>query len=569
MHTNAQQLRSQVDQIWDKLWTGGLSNPLDAIEQLSYLLFLKLLDDEENARERQAIRRNLPFEPTLPKDMRWGEWTQLKADAALKHLKEKVFPLLKEMSVEGSSFREYMQGADCKIDKPGILIEVCKLIDQMNISTQEQDVKGDIYEYLLKQLQTSKRNAQFRTPRHIIRMMVEMIDPRPNERIGDLAAGTCGFLVGAHQYILEQHTSPEILYDEEGNIAHRVGDLLTPEQRDFLQNHALRGFDNDSGKTMLRIGSMNLILHGLDNPQFFYMDTLSKAHTEAQTYDVILMNPPFKGKVDKADLSESLRGAGTTKSELLFVHLILRELDMGGRCAVIVPDGVLFGSNTAHKNTRKKVIENNRLEAVISLPAGVFRPYSGVSTGVLIFTRGGQTDNIWFYDMSHDGFSLDDKRLPVQENDIPDVLECWFNRHDSEFHAARQARLAELRTAYEPLRIERLRLEADIHRLTFESVIAPESETAARDALNSTKRELADVDAQIAPLKPEIDQLTRQFWVSKDTVKDNKYDLSASRYRQMDSDEVYHEDPLVTMDRLIQLNAEIKKTINEVEGLLS
>ncbi len=381
-------LRSQVNSLWDKFWSGGLSNPLDAIEQFSYLLFLKRLDDRENAAERQAKRRGTKYQPKVPKEMRWGYWTKLEAAAALKHLKEKVFPWFRTLGESGSSFELYMGNAECKINKSSLLIEACNLIDQMEISQQNQDVQGDLYEYLLGHLNTAGRNGQFRTPRHIIRMMVKMIDPQPRERIGDMAAGTGGFLVNAYQHILETHTSPGILeYDEEGFPHHLIGDQLTKEERAFMAGKKfLRGFDNDSGMTMLRIGSINLMLHGVESAQFFYKDTLSKEFIDERDYDVILMNPPFKGAVDKGDVHPDLP-SDTTKSELLFLHLILRALEMGGRVAVIVPDGVLFGSSRAHVEIRRRIIEENRLDGVVSMPSGVFRPYAGVSTAVLLFTR--------------------------------------------------------------------------------------------------------------------------------------------------------------------------------------
>jgi len=495
-------LRSQVDLLWDKLWTGGLSNPLDAIEQLSYLIFLKRLDDVENRNERQAQRRGQLYLPRIAEEMRWRHWTHFKAKDALDHVKEKVFPWLKEMGEKGSSFERYMKNAEFKINKPSLLIEACHMIDQMQISAQNQDVQGDLYEYLLGKLNTAGRSGQFRTPRHIIRMMVQMIAPRPGERVGDLAAGTCGFLVNAYQCILEQHTSPDILeYDEEGWPHNLVGDLLTDGQRVFLQGEAFRGYDNDSGMTMLRIGSMNLMLHGIEYPRFFYMDTLSKNFTEARDYDVILMNPPFKGAVDKGDVSDTLPG-DTRKSELLFVHLILRALDMGGRCAVIVPDGVLFGSSRAHVALRKKLIEENRLDGVVSMPGGVFKPYAGVSTAVLLFTRGATTDRIWFY--------------------------------------------------------------------AFENAIAPDGDggEAAREALEAANEQLAELEGKIAPLQAQIDQLTRQFWVTKEQVQANNYDLSASRYRQVEPDEAYYEKPLVTMERLLTLERVMGEEISSLGKLL-
>jgi type I restriction enzyme M protein len=582
-------LRSQVDQLWDKFWTGGLTNPLDAIEQFSYLLFLKRLDDAENTRQRQAARRGVEYQPRVAQEMRWGYWTNLEAAAALRHLKEVIFPWFRNMGDAGSSFERYMQNAECKINKPSLLIEACRLIDEMEISGQSQDIQGDLYEYLLSHLNIAGRNGQFRTPRHIIRMMVQMVDPLPRERIGDLAAGTGGFLVNAYQYMLETHTSPSILeYDEGGWPHHLIGDLLTEAETKFMRSEkALRGFDNDSGMTMLRIGSMNLMLHGIESPQFFYMDTLSKAFQDARDYDVILMNPPFKGAVDKGDVSPTLPG-DTTKSELLFVHLILRALDMGGRCAVIVPDGVLFGSSRAHVELRKKLIEENRLDGVVSMPSGVFRPYAGVSTAVLLFTRGARTERIWFYDMAHDGFSLDDKRQPAAENDIPDLLECWKRRTDRDFASARARRLADLQAEAAPLKAERLKLQAEINRLTFESVIAENHFTAentesteknkkisANSALSAVKKSLTEMGARldalqsrIGNLQSEIDQLGRQFWVTVEQVRANKHDLSASRYKPVTSDETYHEPPQVTLERLQRLEQVMTDEIKALSELL-
>ena len=562
-------LRSQVDSLWDKFWSGGLTNPLDAIEQFSYLLFLKRLDDAENARERQAKRRGAAYSAKIPAEMRWGQWTKYEAGKALSHLKETIFPWFRTLGEAGSSFERYMANAECKINKASLLIEACKLIDQMEISQQNQDVQGDLYEYLLSKLNTAGRNGQFRTPRHIIRMMVQMIAPRPHERIGDLAGGTCGFPVNAHQYILETHTSAGILeYDEAGLPHNLIGDLLTPEERAFMASaRYLRAFDNDAGMTMLRIGSMNLMLHGIESPQFFYTDTLSKAFSDERDYDVILMNPPFKGAIDKGDVSPTLPG-DTTKTELLFVHLILRALDMGGRCAVIVPDGVLFGSSRAHVALRQRLIEENRLDGVVSMPSGVFKPYAGVSTAVLFFTRGAQTGDIWFYDMAGDGFSLDDKRTPGAQNDIPDVVACWQQRQDPAFRQARQQRLAALQAQAAPLKAERLGLQAGINRLTFEQTIATESDGPLAAELAAAQAHLAGLEARIAPLQVEINQLTRQFWVSKAQVKANKYDLSASRYRPVDVDEAWHEAPQVTLERMARLEQVMAAEIEILREML-
>lgn len=565
---SSKKLKSQVDALWDKLWSGGLSNPMDAIEQFSYLLFFKRLDDAENLRERQASRRGEQYQAQIESDLRWSNWTKLPAAEALKHVKERVFPSFKEMGEEGDSFERYMANAEFKINKSTLLIEACNAIDEMQISAQNQDVQGDLYEYLLSKLNTAGRAGQFRTPRHIIRMMVAMSDPKPHERIADLAAGTCGFLVNAYQHILAAQTTPEILeQNEDGSPRNLVGDLLTETQRAFLQRDALRGYDNDSGMTMLRIGSMNLMLHGIRSPQYFYMDTLSKEFNQPRAYDLILMNPPFTGKVDQSNLNENLPSS-TTKSELLFVHLILDALEMGGRAAVIVPDGVLFGSSRAHVALRKKLIEENRLDGVVSMPSGVFKPYAGVSTAVLFFTRGASTERIWFYDMAQDGFSLDDKRQPVDANDIPDILDCWTQRNDAQFAENREKRIVDLRAELAPLKKERLQLEADLNRITFELALASAVDESAASELDAAQKLLSTLDSLISAPQAELNQLTRQFWVDVDAVRTKKYDLSASRYRQTDADERYHESPQVTLERLARLEQIMAEEIEALKGML-
>src|SRR5688572_17413886 len=394
MLTNAA-LRSAVEALWDKLWSGGLSNPLDAIEQLSFLLFLKLLDEREQDAERAARLRGKQFTPIFKSpDLRWSQWTQLPADKALKLVKENVFPFIKTLGGAGGSFATQMENAEFKINKPSLLIEACKAIDAMQVSSQNQDVQGDLYEYLLSRLNTAGTNGQFRTPRHIIRMMVKLVAPKPEERVCDPAAGTCGFLVNAYQHILEMNTRKDVLkYDDDGYAHFLVGDKLSSEQHEFLQAKAFTGYDNDSGMAMLRIGSMNLMLHGIASPQFRYADTLSKSFSEEGCYDVVLANPPFKGAIDAADVNPSLP-TRVKKTEILFLHLFLRLLENGGRAAVIVPDGVLFSSSNAHVEIRRRLIEENGLDAVVSMPSGVFRPYAGVSTAILLFTKGATTERI-------------------------------------------------------------------------------------------------------------------------------------------------------------------------------
>jgi type I restriction enzyme M protein len=559
-------LRSQVDSLWDKLWSGGLSNPLDAIEQLSFLMFLKQLDEREQDAERAAKKRGYKARPLFPsEELRWSYWSQLPGDKAIKIVKEKVFPFLKQLGSKTGSFGEHMAGAEFKINKPSLLIEACKAIDEMQISSQNQDVQGDLYEYLLSRLNTAGTNGQFRTPRHIIRMMVQMIDPQPGQRVIDPAAGTCGFLVNAWQYLLETHTDKRTLsYDDEGWPHGLTGSKLTPEEWKFSQAEGFTAYDSDSGMTMLRIGSMNLILHGLTAPRFHYMDTLSKGFNEESRYDVVLANPPFKGAIDASDVNPTLP-TKVKKTEILFVHLFLRLLDNGGRGAVIVPDGVLFGSSNAHVEARKKLIEENRLDAVVSMPSGVFRPYAGVSTAILFFTKGAKTDRIWFYDMEHDGFSLDDKRQRVPENDIADLLACWKNRKDADFVAKRSARLNELRKKIAPLKADRLKHHEIIHRLKFEEVVAGDPEKA-RTTREKAEAELTDLQIRIVPLQSEINQLGRQFWVDKKDVVANKYDLSASRYRHIEQDEEFLEKPRITLHRLRGLEEAAQRMISALEN---
>ena len=437
-------------------------------------------------------------------------------------------------------------------------------------------MQGDLYEYLLSKLNTAGTNGQFRTPRHVIRMMVKMLDPKPGERVCDPAAGTCGFLVNAWQHLLESHTDPrDLSFDEEGWPHGLTGSKLTRDEYDFAQTDGFTGFDNDSGMTMLRIGSMNLMLHGLNSPRFRYADTLSKNFNEERGYDVVLANPPFKGAIDSADVNPSLP-TKCKKTEILFLHLFLRLLENGGRAAVIVPDGVLFGSSNAHVDVRKKLIEEHRLDGVVSMPSGVFRPYAGVSTAVLLFTKGAATERIWFYDMEHDGFSLDDKRQRVPENDIPDLLACWQHRHDAKFQKKRDTRLAELQREIAPLTADRLQHHATIHRLKFEEVVAdrsagvppaiPSPADTARAAREQAEAELAELQSRIAPLEQEINQLGRQFWVTKEQVVAQNYDLSASRYRQVEHEEIFYEEPATTLERMRQLE---NVAGNELLALLS
>lgn len=427
------ELKNKIDSLWDVFAAGGLTNPLEVIEQITYLMFIHDLDDTDNKNAKECAMLGLPFKSIFSNQVKIGERTidgqQLKwstfrdfpANKMYETIQEWVFPFIKNLhSDKNSAYSKYMDDAIFKLPTPLVLSKVVDSLDEiyalMGQST-EIDIRGDVYEYLLSKISTAGRNGQFRTPRHIIRMMVELMKPTPKETICDPACGTGGFLVGASDYLRETY---------------RNDILMNKENRDHYMNHMFHGFDMD--RTMLRIGAMNMMTHGVEAPFIEYRDSLSDQNLDTDKYSLILANPPFKGTLDADSVSANLlKVAKTKKTELLFLALFIRMLKIGGRCACIVPDGVLFGSSNAHKQIRNVIIEDNRLEAVISMPSGVFKPYAGVSTGILIFTKTGHggTDKVWFYDMKADGYSLDDKRSPVKENDIPDIIER-FNHLDKE-----------------------------------------------------------------------------------------------------------------------------------------
>lgn len=425
-------LKSQIDKLWEKFWTGGITNPLTVIEQISFLMFARLLDLREKNNERMEQDLGIPTKKIFglhQQKLRWSHFQHLNGEDMLPIVRE-LFDNYKSIVNDGSSFREYMKDAQLMIQKPNLLVEAVNMIEELPLT--EGDTKGDLYEYLLSKLTTAGINGQFRTPRHIIRLMVELLDPKPYEAFADPACGTAGFLVTVMQYLMEKYTSPEMIIEDEDGSKFYAGDLLE-SYKENIQNNLLHGFDFDI--TMLRIAAMNLMLHGIDSPHIHYQDTLSGSFYEhfpelaEGKFDGILANPPFKGSLDEESVERSLTGkVKTKKTELLFITLMLRLLKLGGRCATIVPDGILFGASKAHVELRKTIIEENQLTAVISLPAGVFRPYAGVSTAIIIFTKGGSTNQVWFYDLKADGFSLDDKRTPIAENDIPDLLNRWVNR---------------------------------------------------------------------------------------------------------------------------------------------
>lgn len=427
------ELKNKIDALWDVFAAGGLTNPLEVIEQITYLVFIHDLDDTDNKNAKECAMLGLPFKSIFSdqikigertvdgQQLKWSTFRDLPANKMYETVQEWVFPFIKNLhSDKNSAYSKYMDDAIFKLPTPLVLSKVVDSLDDiyslMGKST-EIDIRGDVYEYLLSKISTAGRNGQFRTPRHIIHMMVELMKPTPKETICDPACGTGGFLVGASDYLRETY---------------RNDILMNKENRDHYMNHMFYGFDMD--RTMLRIGAMNMMTHGVESPFIEYRDSLSDQNIDIDKYSLILANPPFKGTLDADSVSANLlKVAKTKKTELLFLALFIRMLKIGGRCACIVPDGVLFGSSKAHKQIRKAIIEDNRLEAVISMPSGVFKPYAGVSTGILIFTKTGHggTDKVWFYDMKADGYSLDDKRSPVKENDIPDIIER-FNHLDKE-----------------------------------------------------------------------------------------------------------------------------------------
>lgn len=412
------EVRNKVDKIWTDLWAGGITNPITVIEQLTYLMFIRSLDEKELENESFEAISGQPMPKIFPQDeegqlMRWSKFKTMDARIIYDIVGTKVFPFIKTLNGEDSSaFSRYMQDAMFLIPTPQVLQKIITGLDELyEYDIKDLDMQGDLYEYMLGKLSTSGQNGQFRTPKHIRDMMVRLLAPTPNDKICDPACGTAGFLVSSAEYIREK-------YEAE----------MTSEQWEHFAGEMFTGFDTD--RTMLRLSAMNLMLHSITQPHIEYVDSVSKQNAISSAYDIILANPPFTGTVDTESINDNLKTVcDTKKTELLFVALFLRLLRKGGRCACIVPDGVLFGSTKAHKSLRKELVENHQLQAVISMPSGVFKPYAGVSTAVLVFTKTGAgfTDKVWFYDMKADGYSLDDKRSPIEANDIPDILGRFHN----------------------------------------------------------------------------------------------------------------------------------------------
>ena len=508
------EIRSHIDAIWNAFWTGGISNPLEVIEQITYLLFIRRLDELHTREELKAARLKRPMEnPTFPEgtdprgrpyaDLRWSRFKNAAPAEMFVVVGEHVFLFLRTLGGDGSTYSHHMKDARFTIPTPALLARVVDMID--HVPMEERDTKGDLYEYMLGKIATAGQNGQFRTPRHIIRLMVEMTAPTAKDVIVDPASGTCGFLVAAGEYLRERH--PEILRDDAA--------------RQHFHHGMFHGFDFDS--TMLRIGSMNMLLHGVENPDIRYRDSLAQDHAEdAERYTLVLANPPFAGALDAETVAKDLTAiVKTRKTELLFLALFLRLLKPGGRAAVIVPDGVLFGSSKAHKELRRMLVEEQKLDGVVSLPSGVFRPYAGVSTAILFFTRtdSGGTSGVWFYDMQADGFSLDDKRTPLlaeaqlgpvpavaldaaaqARNNLPDVLARWQQRGGAERERPR----------------------------TAQSFVVPKAEIAAAG-----------------------------------------YDLSLNRYKEVVRDAVTHRAPKDILADLAKLEDEIRDGMKTLEGMLA
>ena len=510
------ELKNKIDKLWLEFWQGGIANPLVVIEQITFLMFSRLMDINETRDEKREKRTGKAFKRRFAKDeqhLRWSDFIHVEDPEVLLHrVRGEVFPHFRTHAGD-NRFGDYMKDARLVIEKPTLLVKAIEMIDALPL--EAGDAKGDLYEYLLSKLTTAGINGQFRTPRHIIKLMVNMLDPKPDETVADPACGTAGFLVTVLEYLLktyssEQGTITEQVEDQDGQLVEQViytGDRLSQTQWSHIKQGMFHGFDFDN--TMLRIAAMNLWMHGAEDPDIHYQDTLAKSFSEKfpeaeqNGFDVILANPPFKGQLDTDTINPPiLRMVKTKKTELLFVAQILRMLKVGGRSATIVPQGVLFGASKAHQAIRQQLLNENQLEAVINLPSGVFKPYAGVSTAILLFTKGGATDNVFFYDLQDDGFSLDDKRTQLYDSsfagDLPDILERWKKRD-------RQS--------------------------------------------ENTRTEQA-------------------FLVPLSEIVENEYDLSINRYKEVEYEVVEYESPQVILTRLAELEVEIAKGRDELEGML-
>lgn len=530
------EIKSQVDRIWDAFWSGGISNPMEVIEQMTYLLFIKRLDELHTAREKKANRLGRPIENAVfgphQQKLRWSVFRQLGDPATLyKLVSEEVFPFIKTLGGVNvdSTYASHMKDARFTIPTPALLAKVVDMLDA--IPMEDRDTKGDLYEYMLGKIASAGQNGQFRTPRHIIKLMVEMMAPKPSDTICDPACGTAGFLVAAAEY-LDQH--------------HREQIYATPDAARRFNHDTFHGFDFDS--TMLRVGSMNMLLHGVDNPAIENRDALSQSHAGVEgQFSLILANPPFAGSLDYESCAKDLQQiVKTKKTELLFIALFLRLLKPGGRAAVIVPDGVLFGSSKAHKTLRRLLVEEHKLDGIVSMPSGVFRPYAGVSTAILLFTKtnSGGTDKVWFYDMQADGYSLDDKRNPLdpskhEHNNLPDLLARWRTLSPSALVGCAGISSSE---GCEPA-----------NDTGHASPVAGEG--LGRGGASSR---VAEPSASYA-LTREADRprTAQSFLVPKAEIAGNDYDLSINRYKQVVHETVQYDPPLKILAELRALEEEI------------
>jgi type I restriction enzyme M protein len=520
-------IRGKVTSLWDKFWSGGISNPLNAIEQITYLLFMKQLEETDKnkvnnadflADKHTSIFSGKYFPPgvditdeknAVEKDtLRWSNFTTLPSDQMLMHVQSKVFPFIKQLDDENSFFTKHMANAAFLIPSGRMLTEATKTINEIYSELKKEnrfiDAQGDFYEYLLDSLRSSGKNGQFRTPTHIIELIAELVEPKIGDKISDPASGTAGFLLGAYKYIITQYTSDKYkqLDDNGFNRGTLADKLLDDSDKKILNEETFFGFDIDP--TMIRIGLMNLMMHGITQPKIDYKDTLSKNYNEDNLYDIVIANPPFTGKIDKEDLNPSFTIA-STKSELLFLERIYKMLTVGGTAGVVIPQGVLFGNGKAFKDIRKLLIDKCELKAVISMPSGVFKPYAGVATAILLFTKGGKTDNVWFYEMKSDGYSLDDKRSPLTLSN--------GNREYGDLH----------------LIIENYK---------------------KRDPNN------------------ESDRTSQNFFVPKNEIIENEYDLSLNKYKEDIFEEISYDKPKDILDKISFIEIEVLKSIDELKLLL-
>jgi type I restriction enzyme M protein len=518
---NNSTLKSLIEKLWQNFWEGGIANPLTAIEQITYLLFMKRLDDLETKREKDADFTGEKYtsrfkgkfivpgsnESIDKNELRWSVFKHKPADEMLLHVQMKVFPFLKDLNGTTSPFTKHMANAVFIMPKASLLVSAINIVEDIFKEIEKdategghafQDIQGDVYEMLLSEIASAGKNGQFRTPRHIIKLMAELVAPQLGQRIADPACGTGGFLLGAYQFILtdlvRKKDSAKLSKDEDGFERAAISAGLTQKVKSILDD-SFTGYDIDT--TMVRLGLMNMMMHGIDEPKIDYKDTLSKSYNEDNQFDIIMANPPFTGSIDKGDINEALK-LPTTKTELLFVERIFNMLKMGGTAAVIVPSGVIQNSGKAFESLRKLIIEKAELKAVIAMPGGVFKPYAGVSTAILIFTKGGETNNVWFYDMQADGYTLDDKRNKTAESDLPDIVQRYKSRDT----------------------------------------------------------------------KKDFDRKQKYFMVPGKEIVENRYDLNLSTYKEEVYEEVVYEKPSMIIQKLKITEADIITGIEELKQLL-